>query len=130
MSLARWGYINQIGGWRGAALPPNVFKTWRRWSHDPKFYGTDLADSESPHYFKDVVTPTLSWRFSDDPIATEKAVNDILDHYSRIDRDTILRTPSQIDVRRIGHEGAFRPGRERLWNEWWAWLAHGNAPDN
>jgi len=130
VSLARSGYIDNIGGWRGAALPPKLFKTWRRWSHNPKFYGNDLVSSANPHYFADVVTPTLSWRFSDDPIATETAVNVILDHYSRIDRNMILRTPAQMNVRRIGHEGAFRPGRESLWDEWWEWLADGNTPSN
>lgn len=121
-SLARWGYIKPVGGWKGAALPPSVFKTWRRWSHKRHYFQTELGKRLEPDHFSDVTAAIRSWIFSDDPIATLRSGNDLLKCYPNAPQEIILRTPKEVGVKRIGHEGAFRAGREKLWQEIWDWL--------
>lgn len=126
-SLLRWGYIKPIGGWQGEALPPRVFKTWRKWSQSRRYFQVDYEGLLKPQHYADVTAPIRSWVFSDDPIATPRAAQDLLDCYPNAAKSLQIRTPTDIGVRRIGHEGAFRPGREPLWAECWDWLSQDRA---
>ncbi|KZL20582.1 Alpha/beta hydrolase family protein [Pseudovibrio axinellae] len=121
-ALLRWGYIKSAGGWRGAPLPPKMFRTWRRWSQKPGYFKGDLETGLRPHRFDQVKAPIRSWLFPDDSIATQKAAECILGFYPNAPQEIVWRKASDIGVRAIGHEGAFRAGREALWDEWWQWL--------
>ncbi|WP_412552135.1 serine aminopeptidase domain-containing protein [Shimia sp. MIT1388] len=127
--LARHGYIPAGGLWGGEALPPNVFRTWRRWSARRGYLLPELSEGRYPHHFDDPCSPINAWVLSDDPIATETACGDTLSHYSRAEKHLVVRTPRQLGARKVGHDGAFRKGREALWAELWEWLAAGQLPN-
>jgi predicted alpha/beta hydrolase len=122
-ALARHGHIAATGGWRGEPLPPQLFRTWRRWSHRRAYFRPDLDGSMAPHYFDEVTAPIRSWVFPDDPIATPRAAADLLECYPAAQSAIIRRSPAEAGVRRIGHDGALRQGREKLWAEFLDWLA-------
>ncbi|MEM8792073.1 MAG: alpha/beta hydrolase [Pseudomonadota bacterium] len=122
-SIARYGHVRAKGGWRGSPLPGKAFRTWRRWSHRRGYYRRELRDGLQPHHFEKVEAPVASWSFTDDGIATPAAVGDILECYPNADVSMVLRAPADYGKRKIGHQGAFRPGFEPLWDEWWSWLA-------
>ena len=124
-SLLRHGYINNVGGWKGEPLPPKLFRTWRRWSHRRAYFTPDLAGPMSPHHYDRVTAPIRSWIFTDDPIATPRSAADLLANYPNAPHEIRVRTPKDYGVKRIGHEGAFRPGREALWEEIWDWGTNG-----
>ncbi|MEP2715841.1 alpha/beta hydrolase [Pseudophaeobacter sp.] len=126
-SLLRWGYIKPGGGWGGEALPPRVFKTWRKWSQRKSYFQPDYETLLKPQHYAEVTAPIRSWIFSDDPIATPQAGHDLLDCYPNAAKSLQIRTPADIGVKRIGHEAAFRPGRETLWSECWDWLSQSQA---
>jgi predicted alpha/beta hydrolase len=120
--LLRYGYIKPAGGWRGEALPPKLFKTWRRWSQRRSYFQPDLATKLAPHHYDEVTAPIRSWIFPDDPIATPSTASDLLKCYPAAPHEVIIRKPSQVGVTRIGHEGALRKGRDALWAEFSDWL--------
>ena len=122
-SLMRHGYVKTGGGWGGEPLPHGVFTTWRRWAHRRDYLAGDIRDAFGPHFYEDVRAPIRTWLFSDDPIATTSAAPGILDNYPNAPKDYETLTPADVAVNRIGHEGAFRPGREALWRRWREWLA-------
>lgn len=122
-SLLRWGHLKPVGGWTGEALPPKVFRTWRRWSQRRGYFKPDLQEQMAPQHYGAVTAPIQSWVFADDPIATKTAANDLMSCYPNAPKSLLYRTAADYGVRRIGHEGAFRPGRERLWQECWDWLS-------
>ena len=122
-SLLRWGYIKPVGGWQGEALPPRVFKTWRKWSKRRSYFTSDYDGLLKPQHYGDVTSPIRSWVFKDDPIATHRAAQDLLDCYPNAETSLQIRSAADFGVGRIGHEGAFRPGREALWAECWDWLS-------
>lgn len=126
-SLARYGYIANVGGWKGAPLPPTLFRTWRRWSHRRAYFQPDIGKARgmTTQFYDQVTAPIRSWVFPDDPIATQSTAQDLLSCYPSARHEIVLRSPSDIGVKRIGHEGALRRGRERLWSEVWAWLSEG-----
>jgi len=121
-SLWRHNALAPVGGWQGEALPPRLFRTWRRWSQRPSYFAPDLLHGHVQQHYGAVTAPIRSWIFSDDPIATRRSGGDLLGVYPNAETDLIARRPSDYGLRRIGHEGAFRPGRERLWDEVRGWL--------
>ncbi|MTH95749.1 alpha/beta hydrolase [Roseibium sp. RKSG952] len=122
-SLLRHGYVKPMGGWRGEALPPQVFKTWRRWSHRRDYFKSEMDTTLDPQRYAQVDAPIRSWLFSDDPIATAKASDVMLGFYPNALKTRKVVSPEDIGVKRIGHEGAFRPDCTKLWNEVWDWLS-------
>ncbi|MEH6741720.1 MAG: alpha/beta hydrolase, partial [Sulfitobacter sp.] len=74
------------------------------------------------HHYDSVTAPIRSWIFPDDPIATPAAAADLLSSYPSAPSEIIMRSASEIGVKRIGHEGAVRKGREALWAEIVEWL--------
>lgn len=123
ISIWRTGRVGGAGGWRGAALPPKVFRTWRRWSHRASYYGRELRRGLQPHHFEACTAPIRSWVFPDDGIATPATAQDILNCFPNAETEILVRAPSFYGLPRIGHQGAFKQGCEAIWEEWWAWLA-------
>ena len=121
--LMRFGYIRPTLAWRGAPLPPQVFKDWRRWAHRRRYHTGDMAERFSLNGFDAVRAPIRSWLYNDDPIATPKAEQTILSIYPNARKETVIADPGDYQLHRIGHDGAFRKGREALWEEWWDWLS-------
>lgn len=109
-SLWRHGYVKRGAGWMGEDLPPNVFKTWRRWCLNPTYFRDEIGASDGPmasaHY--DAVTaPIRSWIYADDPIATVKTARPMLDLYPNAAREIVERAPADYGVAKIGHNGPF-----------------------
>lgn len=125
--LLRHGFIKGGGLWPGESLPPQVFKTWRRWSQRRGYLQPDLQSGRYSHSFDQVQAPIRAWVFPDDGIATPKACADTLSHYPNAPSQIHIRSAKDLGVRRIGHEGAFRKGQIALWDELFAWLAEGQG---
>lgn len=79
----------------------------------------------TPQFYDKLTVAIRSRIFPDDPIATLSTAQDLLTCYPSAPHEIIQRGPSDIGVKRIGHEGALRRGREKLWPEVWDWLAEG-----
>lgn len=124
-SLARHRHIANVGGWKGEPLPPKVFRTWRRWSHRKAYFKPDIGitDGMTPQFYDQVTSPIRSWVFSDDPIATQSTAGDLLACYPSAPNEVLYKSPSDFGMKRIGHDGAMRRGREKLWSDVWDWLS-------
>ncbi len=127
--LARFGHIPAGGIWGGEALPPDVFRTWRRWSSRRSYLLPELEAGRYAHQFDKVEAPICAWVMADDPIATPTACGDTLSHYPNAPTHIVERTPQQLGVAKVGHEGAFRRGNEVLWAQCWDWLSDGELPE-
>lgn len=121
-SLWRHGYIKGEGLWAGTDLPRGVFTTWRRWCLKEPYFLDELPDRLQPHHFIDITAPIRSWIFTDDPIATPTTGPILLRAYPNAPAEVVVRRPSDVQQKRIGHEGAFRRGMEPLWAEIHDWL--------
>ena len=124
-SLARYGYIKGKL-WGGTDLPPQVFKTWRRWCRSRRYFQTDLTTSMAPHHYVTVTAPIRSWIFTDDPIATPQSAADLLRVYPNAPHEVLVQTPASLGRPRVGHDGAFRKGMEPTWQAIFDWLKTGS----
>ncbi|MDA9009467.1 alpha/beta hydrolase [Alphaproteobacteria bacterium] len=116
------GFMPSDFGWKGMALPKGVFTTWKRWCHNPSYYEDELKSSLRPHHFDAVTAPIKSWIYTDDPIANTETAPDILRCYTKAPSEIVIQKPSELGVKAVGHQSAFRRGNEQLWDQWWNWF--------
>ncbi len=123
LMLRRLGYVPRGILWRGESLPPQVFLQWRRWCLSAAAYGPQLDADLAATRFEAVEGPLLSWGFTDDPIATPRAVAALLQSYRGAQIEERWTQPEEVGVRRIGHHGFFSERhRDSLWRPVLDWL--------
>ncbi|MGO9802126.1 MAG: alpha/beta fold hydrolase [Steroidobacteraceae bacterium] len=121
LELRARGYVPRGMLWRGDSLPRGVFLEWRDWCLRPEHFTPDLAGAGSE--FARVRAPLLSWRFTDDPIATATAVEALLALYPNAAIERRSTSPAQVRARAIGHHGFFAERhRETLWRPALDWI--------
>lgn len=121
--LARRGYVPRGLLWRGESLPPEVFRQWRSWCLSAARYGPELDADLADSRFGEVRGPLLAWGFTDDPIATPRAVEALLVSYSGAAIEQRWTQPAALGARRIGHHGFFAERfRDSLWRTALDWL--------
>jgi predicted alpha/beta hydrolase len=121
--LATLGYIPGGKVWQGLALPPGVFREWRRWCRDVRYFGVDFGTTLRGHHYDEVRAELRDFCFTDDPIGNTRAVPALLAYY-RNTRPTIeWIAPSDVGAPAIGHHGFFYARfRETLWKRVVDWL--------
>jgi len=122
VQLTLHGYIKTGGGWRGTPLPPEVFRTWRTWCHRKTYFREDLHTKLQPNWYNDVKAPIRAWVFSDDPVSTVPATQDMMLNYPKAEAKVTLHKPSDFGVKSIGHAGAFQKHQTKLWADVLNWL--------
>jgi predicted alpha/beta hydrolase len=121
--LRRRGYLPRGRLWRGAPLPPGVFRQWRQWCLDPSSFGPQLDADFADSHFDQVRGPLLAWGFTDDPIATPAAVAALLRSYSAAQVEQRWTHPGEVGARRLAHRGFFDARyRDTLWRGALDWL--------
>ena len=123
LMLAINGYVPTGGGWSGLPLPRGVYAEWRRWCLRPDHFGPDLTTYLAPNYFADLRAPLLSVGFTDDSIATRRAVEALNAFYPNAARESRWYSPADARSKRIGHEGFFASRhRDTLWRPVIDWI--------
>lgn len=121
--LAIKGYIPSGGGWSGLPLPRGVFEEWKRWCLRTNHFGPDLETYLAGHCFADIRAPLLNVAFTDDPIATRRAVEGLNAFYPNARREQRWYSPADAGSKRVGHEGFFfARHRDTLWRPVVDWI--------
>ncbi|MDB5653416.1 MAG: alpha/beta hydrolase [Tardiphaga sp.] len=111
----------------GLDLPKGVFLEWAKWVTSDRYFFDDSrlrALSNFPRYRG--ALRALS--FSDDPWATQAAVEMLCAGFTSIRCDIHVISPAEARAKKIGHFGFFRPEhRDTLWRGAAEWLQR--APD-
>ncbi|HEY2808045.1 MAG TPA: alpha/beta fold hydrolase [Steroidobacteraceae bacterium] len=122
LMLALRGYLPQGGLWTGRALPPGVFRQWRKWCLSAAPF-PELDERLQGSHFAAVRGPVLALAFTDDPIATPAAVTALLASYSAARIEQRWIRPADAGVRSLGHRGFFAARhRDSLWPGVFDWL--------
>jgi predicted alpha/beta hydrolase len=103
-------------------LPRNAVRELIQWTRSSK--GVLGTDPELRNNFASFDQSTLSISFSDDTIATERAVNQLFEHYSGLRVERWHFTPEQVVQVKVGHFGFFRKQMKNLvWTEINNWIS-------
>lgn len=115
----------------GENFPKGVALQWSRWSRR-KAYLLHPKRGHFPNYFASLRGEVLSLSFSDDIIATGKAVNAFMNFYSaaKSRRHWHIHPKDYGIVDSIGHSGFFRSACEPLWARLVGWITRGDDVEN
>ncbi len=123
LMLRRCGYVPRGIVWRGESLPPEVFRQWRNWGLSAARYGPELDADFAESHFDQVRGPLLAWGFTDDPIATPRAVEALLASYSGAQIERRWTRPAEVGADTLGHHGFFSERyRDSLWRGALDWI--------
>jgi predicted alpha/beta hydrolase len=117
-----WGYFPGKKMRKVGDLPKGVIYQWSRWCRSPEYFvEKDGSPMQTGHH--KIHKPILCMSFTDDEMMSRRSIDSMHDYYSnaRVERRYIH--PKDVDARRIGHFGFFRPQfRNTLWQQALQWL--------
>lgn len=99
-------------------LPAGVIRQWRRWCLNPE-YAIGAEGEEVRSAYAGVTTAIVFLSFTDDEIMSARSTRSLHDFYANAPRASVLISPADVGLERIGHFGFFRSElADPLWHEW------------
>ncbi len=105
-----------VPGWAtvGVDLPAGVIRQWAAWGRRPGWLPSVRPETFARYAGFDV--PVQAFRFTDDVLAPEDAVEGLLEHFTGTEVERLVVSPLDLGVAKIGHLGFFRRGvGSKLW---------------
>jgi predicted alpha/beta hydrolase len=87
----------------GEPLPRGVAAQWREWCNGAGYIKTAFGKTIHTQYYDEVTTPALWLYFSDDDIANDKNVADMLRVFPKIAAEKRRVEPAEFGLDEIGH---------------------------
>jgi predicted alpha/beta hydrolase len=112
----------------GEDLPAGVARQWSRWCLRPGYVENEFGRGVTRHYYNEFRAPILSLYASDDSIATQRNVDDLLRLFPAAPKQTVSLDPIRFGVPSLGHVDFFRANRAALWPLALEWLRDGKSP--
>jgi predicted alpha/beta hydrolase len=118
------GYMPMSKFGIGEDLPMGVYRDWKRWCGFPHYFFDDPAANEITSKFANVRLPIAANVSTDDLWAPPKSRDAFFNGYTGTTVEAIDISPTQLDVKAIGHMGYFRASvGEQLWPTIIEWLS-------
>src|SRR5690606_9798486 len=108
----------------GEPLPKKVGKQWRKWCNGPGYVECELGSTIKDHIYGNLNIPSQWLYATDDGIANEKNVRDMIRVYPNLKYKVMELDPRKEGFEAIGHMGFFSKGKAPLWEYAIQWLAH------
>ncbi|USA54709.1 alpha/beta fold hydrolase [Acinetobacter sp. C32I] len=99
----------------GENLPKNVAKQWAEFCSKPGYVMNAIGKTIFEDYHQDIQCPITSFWASDDEIATQANVKDLLRLYPNAPTKLIELNPQQYGYKQIGHMLMFKKSHQKLW---------------
>lgn len=104
-------------------LPKGVIYQWSRWCRSPYYFSEKSGARMQTDHHK-IQIPILSMSFTDDELMSRRNIDSLHDYYSGAQIERRHIDPKDVEAKRIGHFGFFRPQfRHTLWQQALQWLA-------
>lgn len=111
--LKGYGATQFIG--MGENLPKNVAKQWAEFCSKPGYVMNAIGKSIFEDYHQEIQCPITSFWATDDEIATQANVKDLLRLYPNAPTKLIELNPQQHGYKQIGHMSMFKKSHQKLW---------------
>jgi predicted alpha/beta hydrolase len=115
--LATWwcGYFPGARLKKVGDVPRGVILQWRRWCLSPRYHVGHEGEALR-RQFAAARFPIVALSMTDDELMTERGTRVLIDCYENAPRELHRVAPADVNARRIGHFGFFRPQFEAtLW---------------
>lgn len=111
----------------GEPLPKAVGKQWRDWCNGQGYVKTAFGKTIHNHLYDTLSTPSLWVNASDDDIAIDANVADMLTVFENMNAETMTLSPEESNLTEIGHMKFFSRKANHLWKHPLAWLEKQSA---
>jgi predicted alpha/beta hydrolase len=103
-------------------LPRGVVEQWRRWCLHPD-YLLGVEGAHTRDAYASIRSPMLCMSFTDDEMMSATSTDALYSFYPNASIERVRLAPNEVDERRIGHFGFFKPQLEnKLWARTTTWL--------
>ena len=117
-----WGYFPGKKMRKVGDLPKGVIYQWARWCKSPHYFVDESGLPMQINHGK-MRLPILALSFTDDEMMSRRNIDSMHSFYSNAQVEKRHIHPREVDARRIGHFGFFRPQfRHTLWQQALHWL--------
>jgi len=99
----------------GEPLPKEVANQWRQWCNGQGYVKTAFGHGIDNHYYDQLSLPTMWVNATDDDIANEANLLDMLSVFKEIEVNTLSLSPQACDLKEIGHMKFFSRKSQSLW---------------
>ncbi len=107
----------------GEDLPKQVAKQWRDWCNGAGYIKTAFGNTVRTHYYNDVTLPAMWVNSSDDDIANNANVADMIRVFPNMQAITKTLQPHEYGLKHIGHMKFFSRQNHVLWQLAVDWLS-------
>lgn len=108
-----YGATKMIG--MGENLPKGVARQWAEFCSRPGYVKNAIGKTVKVDFHQKIHCPITAIAATDDEIATEKNVDDLLSLYPNAQTKKIILQPKHYGHRNIGHMLMFKPSHQNLW---------------
>lgn len=106
----------------GEPLPKQVAKQWQTWCNGGGYVKTAFGKTIETHFFDEMTMPSLWVNATDDFIATDKNVQDMISVSPNMQAETLTLDPKDHGIKEIGHMKFFSRKSQTLWTVALDWL--------
>lgn len=110
----------------GEPLPKAAAQQWRQWCNGQGYIKTAFDTTVHSHYYDELEIPSMWVNSTDDDIANNDNVADMISVYSKMKAQTLTLNPKDHNLSEIGHMRFFSRKSQSLWQHTLDWLGqHG-----
>jgi len=106
----------------GEPLPKKLASQWKKWCQGSGYVATDFGDAIQDHLYDDLDLPSFWLHASDDGIANDANVRDMVRVYSKTKYEIKSLDPKELGLKQLGHMGFFSAKNKGLWKYALDWL--------
>ena len=122
LSNALFGYTKSQWVGMGEPLPKKVAQQWREWCNSEGYVKASFGKTIHSHFYDDLSIPSIWVNATDDDIANNTNVADMLSVFTKLNAETLTLAPADFNLDEIGHMKFFSRKSQDLWNYALNWL--------
>lgn len=122
VSNALFGHTKSQWFGMGEPLPKGVAQQWQKWCNAQGYVKSAFGNTVFQHFYNELAMPSLWINASDDDIANNDNVADMLSVFPKLNAQTLHLTPSEYNLKDIGHMKFFSKRSAALWPLALDWL--------
>lgn len=123
LNNALFGYTKTQWVGMGEPLPKAVAQQWREWCNSEGYVKAAFGKTIHHHLYDDLTTPSMWVNATDDDIAINANVDDMLSVFTKLSAQRLTLSPHDYALDEIGHMKFFSRKSQVLWSHASNWLA-------
>lgn len=116
------GYAHNSWLGMGEPLPKKCAQQWTKWCNGKGYIQTHFEHNKIPNYYHNLECPSLWINATDDDIANDINVDEMINVFPKLNARRLILEPSKYQFKEIGHMKFFSKKNSILWKIATGWL--------